>query len=118
MILHRQGQYKSFDTNLICLIKWSEAGLKREICLADSFEFTIYHSTRLKAFIHKWTSLNRIAANKSHSVIVYVAWESNGSRLFSKLDFLLSQNFVHYFYQILDLWISDNYLKRDTCKIN
>ena len=39
------------------------------------------------------------------------------SKLFCKLKLLLSQNFVHYFYQILDLWTSDNYLKRDTYKI-
>ena len=70
----------------------------------------------LRDFRHKLASLNRVAANKSHCVLV--AWESNQSRLFSKLKLLLSQNFIHYFYQILDLWISDNYLKRETYKIN
>ena len=40
------------------------------ICLADSFEVTMYNCKRLKAFRHEWTSLNRIAADKSHSVIV------------------------------------------------
>ena len=40
------------------------------ICLADSFEFTTYHCTRLKAFRHERASLNRIAADKSLSVIV------------------------------------------------
>ena len=28
-LLHPQGQYKSFNTNLICLSKWSEAGFRR-----------------------------------------------------------------------------------------
>ena len=27
--LHPQGQYKSFNTNLMCLIKWSEGGFRR-----------------------------------------------------------------------------------------
>ena len=27
--LHPQGQYKSFDANLICLIKWSETGFRQ-----------------------------------------------------------------------------------------
>ena len=44
--------------------------LEGAICLADSFEFTLYHCMRLKSFRHEWASLNRIAADKSHSVIV------------------------------------------------
>ena len=40
------------------------------ICLADSFQFTVYHCMRLKVFSHEWASLNRIAADKSDSVIV------------------------------------------------
>ena len=40
------------------------------IRLADSFEFAIYQCMRLKAFRHERTSLNSIAAGKSHSVIV------------------------------------------------
>ena len=32
-------------------------------CLANSFEFTIYHCMRLKAFRHEWARLNRIAAS-------------------------------------------------------
>ena len=40
------------------------------ICLADSFVFSVYHCTRLKAFGHELASLNRITADKSHSVVV------------------------------------------------
>ena len=40
------------------------------ICLPDSFKFTIYHCMKLKAFRHERASLNRIAADKSHGVIV------------------------------------------------
>ena len=40
------------------------------ICLADSFEFTIYHNMKLNAFRHEWASLNRTVADKSHGVIV------------------------------------------------
>ena len=42
------------------------------ICLADSFEVTIYHCTGLTTFRHEWATLNRIAADKSHSVIVFL----------------------------------------------
>ena len=44
--------------------------LEGAICLADSFEFTIYHCTRMKPFRHERASLNRVAADKSHGVIV------------------------------------------------
>ena len=44
--------------------------LDEAICPADSFEFTIYHCIRLNAFKHERASLNRIAADKSHSVII------------------------------------------------
>ena len=35
------------------------------LCLADSFEFLMYHCMRLKALRHELASLNRIAADKS-----------------------------------------------------
>ena len=44
--------------------------LEGAIYLPDSFEFTIYRCMRLSAFRHEWASLNRIAADKSHGVIV------------------------------------------------
>ena len=44
--------------------------LEGAICLDDSLKFTIYHCTRLKVFRHECANLNRIAADKSHSVIV------------------------------------------------
>ena len=46
--------------------------LDSAICLADSFEFTIHHCMRLKAPRQKGVSLNRIAADKSHRVIVFL----------------------------------------------
>ena len=50
------------------------------ICPADSFEFTVYHCMKLNAFKHEWASFNRIATDKSHSIIVaYVdkkSWET------------------------------------------
>ena len=71
----KQGRYTSFhiilaQTFQICRDNTLRLVLDGAICLDDSFEFAIYHCMRLKAFRHELVGLNRIAADKSHSVIV------------------------------------------------
>ena len=56
------------------------------ICLADSFEFTIYHYMRLKAFRYERASLNRIAADELYSVTKAVLNSA-------ELDSMLNQQF-------------------------
>ena len=49
---------------------WVRLVLDGAICLTNSFEFTVYHCMKLKAFTQECASLNRITADKLHSVII------------------------------------------------
>ena len=56
-LLHSQGQYKSFDTNLVCLIKWSEAGFRRCDLSGQSFwihDISFYETESLQTQIGKF----------------------------------------------------------------
>ena len=51
-----------------------KAGFRRCDLSGRFFGFMIYHCMRLKALRNERASLNRVAADKSHSVIVDLSW--------------------------------------------